>query len=83
MEDFSTMTSPQSDQNLPVFYSLKGAAAALGIGYQPCWRRLRRGDFEGVKRAENGEWLIPLPSIAKVKAGMKRHASEKEVVHHD
>lgn len=57
---------------------LKTAAAELGIGYMACWRRLRRGDFEGVRRTERGAWLIPLPSIAKVKASMKRRASAKE-----
>jgi len=83
MEEFSTMTSPQSDQKPPVFYTLRDTAAALGIGYLPAWRRLRRGDFEGIRRAENGQWLIPVPSVERVKAGMKRRASKKEVVHHD
>lgn len=77
------MTSPQTDNQPPLFFTLKDAAIELGIGYLPCWRRLRRGNFEGVKRAEDGRWLIPLEAVAKVKAGMKRRASEKEVVHHD
>ena len=76
------MTSTQSDQPA-IYYSLRDAAVALGIGYMPRWRRLRRGDFEIGLRAEDGRWLIPLEAVAKVKAGMKRRASEKEVVHHD
>lgn len=78
MEEFSTMTSPQTDQPA-IYYSLKDTATALGVGYMAVWRRLRRGNFEGVKRTEDGRWLIPLEAVAKVKAGMKRRASKKEV----